>query len=141
MAEGGEVLGVIPHHLQTLEVGHENITELFVVRGMQPRKSLMINLADAFIALPGGFGTLEELFEVITLGTLNYQDKPVGILNGRGFFNQLLDFLDSATAKGFIRQPQRDHLLVSDDPNQLIEDLLGAELADVNSWIEKPPDT
>ena len=88
--------------------------------------------------MPGGFGTLEELFEVITLGTLNYQDKPVGLLNCMGFYDSLLGFLDSATQAGFIRQPQRDHLSVSTDPGHLVDQLLTAEFAAIDTWIESP---
>ncbi len=103
---GGRVRGVIPSRLQGREIEHPNITELMVVPSMSERKNLMLHLADAFVALPGGFGTFEEIFEVATLTILGYHDKPVGLLNARGYYDGLLSFLAHAAESGFIRKGQ-----------------------------------
>ncbi len=107
LAAGGRVFGVIPQKLCDLESGHPGLTELFVVDSMHARKMLMAQLSDAFIALPGGFGTLEELFEVVTWSQLGYHRKPVGLLDVAGFYGPLLAFLDHATDLGFIRPAYR----------------------------------
>lgn len=106
LAHGGRVRGVIPTRLQGRELEHPNITELMVVPSMSERKNLMIHLADAFVALPGGFGTFEEIFEVATLTILGYHDKPVGLLNAHGYYDGLLSFLAHAGQNGFIREGQ-----------------------------------
>ncbi len=124
MAAGGEVIGVIPRRLMAREKGHHALTRLFVVEGMQPRKALMIQLADAYLALPGGFGTFEELFEVITLNILEYQDKPIGLLDTKGYYQHLVAFMKHAGAEGFIRPPHRDMVQVSADPVALVEGVL-----------------
>lgn len=107
---GGQVLGVIPQKLRDVEVGHEGLTELFVVDSMHARKMMMAQLSDAFVALPGGLGTLEEIFEVVTWSMLGYHDKPCGLLNLYGYFDPLLAFLDHAQGQGFVR-PQHRPLL------------------------------
>lgn len=103
---GGAVRGVIPDKLQGREVEHADITELIVVPSMSVRKNIMMHLADAFVALPGGFGTLEEIFEVTTLTILGYHDKPVGLLNANGYYDGLLKFIEHASETGFIRPSQ-----------------------------------
>lgn len=107
LAAGGEVFGVIPHKLQQAEVAHGGLTELFVVDSMHARKMIMAQLSDAFIALPGGFGTLDELFEITTWNQLGYHEKPVGILNVAGYFDLLLRFIDHAAGRGFVRPGHR----------------------------------
>ena len=120
---GGRVIGVIPHKLMDLELGHTGCTELITTDGMHVRKKTMSDRADAFIAMPGGYGTLEELFEAVTWTQLNYQDKPVGLLNIRGYFDPLLAWLDRAVADGFVG-PQHRGLMVADtDPQALIQAL------------------
>jgi uncharacterized protein (TIGR00730 family) len=104
--EGGVVRGVIPGKLQGRELEHADLTELIVVPSMSIRKNLMMHLADAFVALPGGFGTLEEIFEVATLTILGYHDKPVGLLNANGYYDGLLKFIRHASQTGFIRPSQ-----------------------------------
>ncbi len=121
LASGGQVSGVIPHALMDSEVGHDQLTELVVVRDMHERKATMAEMADGFIALPGGIGTLEELFEVWTWLQLGYHDKPVALLNVRGFYDQLLAFLDTQHASGFLRSEHRSLLLADDDPARLLE--------------------
>ncbi len=132
---GGEVIGVIPEKLQQLEVGHRRLSETYVVDGMHPRKMLMSQLADAFVALPGGFGTLEEVFETTTGVQLNYVLKPIGLLNVGGFYDHLLRYLDHARGEGFIRSLHRDILRVSDDPAALLDDLATYPIPRLAEWI------
>ena len=137
LSAGGEVFGVIPEKLQTLEVGHPGLTHLDVVRGMAPRKARMMELSDAFIALPGGFGTFEEIFEVLTLTVLNYHDKPVGLLNINGFYDELLGFLDTACREGFIRPAQRKALCAAPTMPELLEMMAQADLPQVGEWLKE----
>lgn len=120
LAAGGRVVGVIPQALLEKEVGHHDLTELHVVDSMHERKALMARLSDGFIALPGGIGTLEELFEIWTWGQLGLHARPCGLLNAAGYFDQLISFLDHATAAGFIRPFHRDMLLVAQDAGALL---------------------
>jgi hypothetical protein len=133
---GGTVHGVIPRKLLELEVGHERCTELFVVDGMHARKLMMSQLADAFIALPGGFGTMEELFEVTTWTQLQYQDKPVGLLNVSGFYDSLLAWIQHANSQGFIRDLHRHLILSETDPAALLDALAMADLPGIERWID-----
>lgn len=123
LAAGGEVIGVIPRCLVEREVAHHGITKLHVVETMHERKALMADLSDAFIAIPGGFGTLEELFEVVTWRQLRIHGKPCAVLNTAGYFDDLLRFLDRAVADDFIRREHREGLLVGDDPLTLLDTL------------------
>ena len=125
LAAGGEVIGVIPQALQDREVGHSGLTQLHVVDSMHTRKALMSELADGFVALPGGIGTLEELFEVWTWAQLGIHRKPCGVLDVNGFFTPLVGFVDQLVAEGFLRPVYRDMLVVA----KSCEDLL-ARFAD-----------
>lgn len=116
LAAGGEVIGVIPRHLAAREVAHEGLLDLRVVETMHERKALMASLSEAFIVLPGGFGTLEEMFEVITWRQLELHDRPVTIVNSGGYFDPLLAFLDRAVEGGFLRAGHRALLDVVEDP-------------------------
>jgi len=138
LAAGGRVYGVIPEKLKGLELGHDGVTEMFVTDSMHARKLIMAQLSDAFIALPGGFGTLEELFEVATWTQLNYHDKPVGLLNVAGFFDPLLDHLAHAAEEGFIRPIHRDLLQYAETPEALLERLAEVEIPHIGKWIERP---
>lgn len=120
LAAGGRVVGVIPQALMDREVGHLGLTELHVVQTMHERKQLMATRADAFVALPGGIGTLEELYEVWSWQQLGYHDKPVALLNVEGYFGALLDFTRLSFERGFVSQAQHDALLVDDDPARLL---------------------
>jgi len=113
LAAGGEVVGVIPEALAGKEVAHTGLTRLHVVKSMHERKALMADMADAFVALPGGFGTLDELFEAITGGQLGLHRKPIGLLDVEGYFAPLLAFVDRAVGDGFIRPPYRGLFVVS----------------------------
>lgn len=120
LAHGGEVVGVIPSHLQEQEVGHSGLTELHIVRTMHERKALMADLADAFIALPGGFGTFEEFCEILTWAQLNLHRKPCGLLNVHQFYEPLLQQFDRAVEEGFLRPEYRSMVLTATDPEELL---------------------
>lgn len=120
LANGGKVIGVIPKLLMARELGHDGLTKLHVVESMMARKGMMMAIADAFIALPGSIGTLDELFEVWTANQLGELNKPCGLLNVNGYFNSLLQFVDGAVAAGFMRQADRDLLQVADSPDLLL---------------------
>ena len=138
LANGGEVIGVIPEKLLELELARNDLTELKIVQTMHERKALMADLADAFIALPGGYGTLEELFEAITWAQLRYHDKPVGLLNVAGYYDSLLAFLDHATSEQFVRPMHRELLCVDDQIEELLEQLAHARPPDLSQWINNP---
>lgn len=138
LAAGGEVIGVIPEKLKSLEVGHDGLTELFVVDSMHARKAMMAHLSDAFIALPGGWGTLEEVFEVTTWTQLNYHRKPVGLLNVDGYFDHLRAFIQHAGECGFIRPLHQGLMQVADTPESLLGALSTAEIPEIGKWINKP---
>lgn len=134
---GGEAIGVIPEKLLDLELAHPGLTELHVVEGMHPRKLLMGDLSDGFIAMPGGYGTFEELFEVVTWTQLNYHLKPVGLLNVAGYYDPLIAFLDHARDEGFVRDIHRDMLVADADPEALIDKLASVPVPELGQWIDK----
>jgi uncharacterized protein (TIGR00730 family) len=120
LAAGGTVVGVIPEALMRMEVGHIDLTELHVVASMHERKALMADLADGFIALPGGIGTMEELFEVWTWGQLGLHPKPLGFLDVAGYYGHLHTFLDHMVTEGFLRERHRAMVAVESDPATLL---------------------
>src|SRR6185295_4721603 len=136
-AAGGEVIGVIPRALVELEVAHAGLADLRVVASMHERKAMMAELSDGFIALPGGLGTLEELFEVLTWGQLGLHQKPCGLLNVQGYFDGLLSFIDRCVDEGFLRLEHRSMVLVSDSPAVLLELLEDYEPPAVEKWIDR----
>ncbi|GIX25034.1 MAG: putative cytokinin riboside 5'-monophosphate phosphoribohydrolase [Caldimonas sp.] len=123
LAEGGTVIGVIPQSLMDREVGHQGLTELRVVQTMHERKRLMAEQSDAFLALPGGIGTFEELFEVWTWRQLGYHDKPIGLLNVEGYYDPLIAFLGHTVEQGFLSPAQHGALEVGTDPAELVQRL------------------
>jgi uncharacterized protein (TIGR00730 family) len=125
LGAGGKVIGVLPRILMDKELGHHDLTEMRVVESMAERKEQLMSLADAFIALPGSIGTLDELFEVWTSNQLGLLNKPCGLLNVLGYFDPLLQFIDHVVNEGFMREPHRRLLQVGDDAEQLL-DLLQA---------------
>lgn len=135
MAAGAEVTGVIPHTLMAREIGHRGVTTLHVVESMHERKALMADLSDAFIAMPGGVGTFEELFEAITWTQLGLHRKPCGLLNVDGFYDGLLTFLDTTWAEGFIKPETRAILIAGTDPAELLPRLLTTTVPPVPQWI------
>ena len=134
---GGEVIGVMPHALIAREIGHRGLTTMHVVDSMHERKALMADLADAFVALPGGVGTFEEMFEAITWTQLGVHAKPCGLLNVDGFFADLLRFLDHSWAEGFIKPETRAIVKASADPADLLDQLAAAEMPAVPRWITR----
>jgi uncharacterized protein (TIGR00730 family) len=137
LAGGGKVIGVMPKSLVEREVAHDHLTEMHIVGGMQERKALMAELSDAFFALPGAYGTLDELFEVLTWNQLGIITKPAGLLNLDGFFNPLLQMLDHAVEEKFLRPEHRQMLLVSEDFVQLLNDLENYRPVTAEKWIER----
>ncbi len=129
LARGGTVVGVIPSHLWDLEVGHTGVSEMHVVASMHERKARMTELADAFLALPGGIGTMEEFFEVWTWGQLGLHAKPLGLLNAGGYFDPLIRFLDHMVDERFLGPDQRSAVLLDDDPARLLDRLAAAHPA------------
>ena len=136
LAAGGEVIGVIPHHLANKELAHPGATEMHRVGSMHERKQLMADLSDGFIVLPGGIGTLEEMFETLTWLQLGLHHKPIGLLNVAGFFTPLLEFLDSMVARRFLKQEHRDLLLVEDDIATLLPRMTSFKAPDANKWLD-----
>jgi uncharacterized protein (TIGR00730 family) len=137
LAAGGKVIGVIPQALADKEVAHTGLSDLRVVGSMHERKSLMADLADAFIALPGGLGTLEEFCEVATWTQLGFHTKACGLLNIDGFYDGLLSFLNHATKEKFIRPEHRGIALAGKDPVELIEKLSQFKVPTVHKWIDR----
>lgn len=137
LAAGGEVVGVIPRKLMEKEVGHAGLTQMHVVETMHERKALMTQLSDGFIALPGGFGTLDELFEALTWQQLAYHLLPVGVLNVSGFFNHLVQFLDHARDQRLLREAHRDTLLVDTDLNALIARMRSFVPPNNEKWLDR----
>ena len=135
LAEGGKVIGVIPSFLADKELAHQGCTELHVVETMHQRKLLMADLADGFVAMPGGFGTLEELFEVLTWGQLGLHGKPVGLLNTHCFYDTLLALLDHMSAEAFLRQENRSQVLQNVSPAALLDAMKAYQPARLEKWL------
>ena len=133
----GKVVGVIPAFLTSKEILHDGVPEMIIVDSMHERKMKMHELSDGIIALPGGFGTLEELFEVITWGQLGLHQKPMGILNVNGFYNELLAFLDTMVATGLLKIENRNMLLVDDTISGLLTQMESYQPAITPKWIKK----
>ena len=134
LGRGGKVHGVIPKMLCDKEIAHQGLTELHVVSSMHARKSMMAALSDGFVALPGGFGTLEEIIEIITWGQLRFHDKPCGLLNVDGYFDHLLRYLDHAHVEGFLRSENRDMLLCDENAAGLIQQFERYSAPHVDKW-------
>lgn len=134
---GGEVIGVIPGALVERELAHHGVTELIVVESMHQRKATMADLSEGFLALPGGYGTLEELFEVITWVQLGFHTKPCGLLNVDGFFNPLRQMLDRAVGEEFLSDMNRQQLLTSEDEREILDRLAAAHPVQNRQWIDR----
>lgn len=135
---GGRVVGVLPRALAELEIAHDGLTELKVVGSMHERKTVMADASDAFVALPGGLGTLEETFEVWTWWQLGVHAKPVGFLNVEGYFDKLFAFLDHTVAEGFVKSKHRQLAVWSSHPNDMLDQLAVADTTYEPKWISKP---
>jgi uncharacterized protein (TIGR00730 family) len=134
---GGKVVGVIPESLVRKEVAHKGLTELHVTQSMHERKTIMAKLAGGFLALPGGIGTLEEIFEVLTWAQLGFHKKPCGLLNVEGYFDSLNIFLDHSVREKFLRQPHREMLMVESDPEALLDRFAQYTPPTVEKWVGK----
>lgn len=138
---GGEVIGIIPESLSAKEIRHDGLTELIVVPNMHARKARMTELADGFVAMPGGYGTLEELFEVVTWSQLGLHDKPIALLNVGGYFDGLLGCIDFAVAEGFIQPAHRRLIMSGSEPDALLDALERFEPVEQEKWIRKSEET
>jgi uncharacterized protein (TIGR00730 family) len=135
LAAGGRVVGVIPRPLVARELAHRGLTDLKITESMHERKSVMAELADAFVALPGGAGTLEELFEAWTWAQLGLHRKPCALLDVEHYFDGLVAFLDHATAQGFVQAQHRAILLVASEPDELLDRLERYEAPNIEPWL------
>ena len=134
---GGEAIGVIPRSLVEREVGHDGLTDLRVVETMHERKAMMADLADGFVALPGGLGTLEEIFEVWTWAQLGMHAKPVAFLDVGGYYELLGEFLDQATREGFVRRPHRAIAIIEREPAELLKKMRAYTPPSVEKWLDR----
>ncbi|URM36661.1 TIGR00730 family Rossman fold protein [Flavobacterium anhuiense] len=134
---GGKVIGVLPNFLRSKEIAHLGLTELILVESMHERKTKMNDLCDGVIALPGGFGTLEELFEMLTWAQLGLHKKPIAILNVNGFYDSLIALLQNMTEKGLLKEVNREMLLVSDNIDDLLDQMKNYVAPTVGKWIDK----
>ncbi|MGR8997917.1 MAG: LOG family protein [Gammaproteobacteria bacterium] len=134
---GGQAIGVIPKALAHKEVAHNNLTELHVTQSMHERKMLMAELSDGFIALPGGIGTLEELFEIWTWAQLGFHNKPCGLLNVEGYYNSLIGFLDHVLAEQFVKKDHHAMLIVETNPDVLLDRYINYQPPAVRHWVSK----
>lgn len=134
---GGEVIGVIPKSLAVKELAHQQLTELHVVESMHERKAMMAELSDGFIALPGGWGTLEELFEILTWAQLGFHKKPCGLLNIEGYYDGLFDFLDNAFEQQFVNELYRPMLLKASQADALLDQFGRYTAPVVKKWIDE----
>lgn len=137
LSEGGKVIGILPHFLKSKEIAHNQLTELILVETMHERKTRMNNLCDGVIVLPGGYGTLEEFFEMITWAQLGLHQKPIGILNIGGFYDDLIKLVQTMVDQGFLKQINRDMLLISDTIDDLLEMMSNYQAPLVGKWISK----
>ena len=137
LAAGGEVIGVLPAALEKKELAHFGLTRLEVVGSMHERKARMAELSDGFVALPGGAGTLEEIFEIWTWGQLGFHGKPAGFLNVSGYYDKLVDFLDHTVGEAFVKPAHRDMLIFRDDPTALLDALAAYDAPTTSKWLER----
>lgn len=137
LAEGGEVTGVMPGLIAEKEIVHQGVTHLHIVETMHERKALMAKLSDGFIAMPGGFGTIDEIFEVMTWNQLEIINKPTGLLNVDGYFDHLLKYIDHAVEERFVRSEHRSNLIVETNPETLLSKLMDHKPHRAEKWIDR----
>jgi len=135
LSAGGKVTGVIPRFLTSKEIVHEGLHRLIVVDNMHERKKEMNDLADGFVMLPGGFGTMEEFFEVLTWAQLGLHAKPIAILDVEGYFGELIAFFDTMVARGLLKETHRDMVLIGSKPKELIEMMVNYSAPEIPKWI------
>lgn len=136
LSQNGKVIGIIPEFLKTKEIAHSNLSELITVKTMHERKAMMHDKSDAFIALPGGFGTMEELFEILTWAQLNLHQKPVGVLNINGYYDALIQLVETMITAGLLNEQYKGMLLISDSIEDLISQMNLYETPSVLKWNE-----
>lgn len=141
LAHGGKVIGVIPKSLVDREIAHTGLTDLHIVGSMHERKALMSELADGFIALPGGSGTLEEFFEVFTWAQLGHHQKPCGLLNLNGYYTPLLQFIDHTIGEGFMKEDYRAMILSDSEPKPLLQRFEQYQAPEIVKWVDHRPST
>lgn len=137
LSKGGEVIGVLPHFLRKVEIQHTGLTQLILVDSMHERKLKMNELCDGVIALPGGFGTMEELFEMLTWGQLGLHQKPIALFNEDGFYNSLISFIQETVDNGFLKEINQHMLLVSNDAHDIIRQMKNYIPPDTGKWISE----
>ena len=137
MEAGGEVIGVITQRLQDLEVGHPGLTQMHIVETMHQRKAMMAELADGFVSLPGGVGTLEEMFEVFTWAQLEIHSKPCGLLNVEGYYDRLYEFLEHVVEERFLLREHGEMLLLGEDIDALLERMMAFEPVQLEKWVDR----
>ena len=136
LERGKRVVGIIPKLITDMEIAHEGVTEMIEVDSMSERKLMLISESDAFIAMPGGFGTLDELFEITVQNQLRISDKPVALYNTLNYYDSMIQFIDHAVSQGFIRKEHRDNIIVSDNPETLFKELSRHKSIDIEQWIQ-----
>ena len=137
MSNGGSVIGIIPKSLSDKEVAHQGLTELHIVDSMHTRKAMMEDFSDGFIALPGGFGTFEELCEIITWAQLGFHDKPCGFLNVNGYYNPLIELFDKATHEQFVRPHHREIVIIESDIESMFQKMQDYKPPELEKWLAK----
>lgn len=135
LSEGGKVIGIIPKSIND-KVGHKLLTELHIVENMHERKTKMFELSNGFIGLPGGIGTLEEIFEILTWAQLGFHSKPCGILNVKGYFNQLLQFLEHSVNEQFLKEEHKNMLIIENDPEKILQKFKSYKAPNIKKWVE-----
>lgn len=141
LKRGGEAIGVIPEALAIKEVSHTSLTEQHVVSSMHERKAMMAELSDGFVALPGGWGTIEEIFEILTWAQLGFHDKPCGLLNVAAYYDGLFEFLQHAMNEGFVRSLYRELLILEDQPEILLDRFASYRAPKIRKWIREEEET
>ncbi len=137
LENNGKVMGVIPQFLKDWEVAHEGLTEIIITETMHQRKQIMFDRSDAVIAMAGGFGTLDEVFEMLTWGQLELHDYPIGFLNTKGYYNNMIQHADTMVAEGFLKKVHRDMLLIADNPKDLLAKMKTYKKMKVEKWVDK----
>ena len=136
LERGKRVVGIIPKLITDMEIAHEGVTEMIEVDSMSERKLMLISESDAFIAMPGGFGTLDEIFEITVQNQLRISDKPVALYNTLNYYDSMIQFIDHAVSQGFIRKEHRDNIIISDNPETLFKELSRHKSIEIDQWIQ-----
>ncbi|MCV6546100.1 MAG: TIGR00730 family Rossman fold protein [Cohaesibacter sp.] len=141
LAQGGKVIGILPEALKEKEVDHKGLSELHLVSSMHERKAMMEDLSDGFISIPGGAGTMDEMFEIWTWGMLGWHDKPSALMNVAGYYDDLIKFLDKTAQEGFVRKAHRDMLIIGEEAGAILDQMEAYEPPQGSKWIKKKSET